>query len=39
LKARFDIRQFHDQVLGVGAVPMDILEARIKAWVAEKKRT
>jgi len=34
---RFDIREFHDQVLGQGALPLDILDARIRAWVAEKK--
>ena len=34
---KFDVRQFHDQVLGNGALPLDVLEARIKAWVAERK--
>ena len=30
---RFDIREFHSQVLRDGAMPLDILEARIKAWM------
>ncbi len=34
----FDVRQFHDQVLGNGAIPLDVLETRIKAWVAQKKQ-
>jgi uncharacterized protein (DUF885 family) len=29
----FDIRGFHDEVLGKGAVPLDVLEASIKVWV------
>ncbi|MCC4594260.1 DUF885 family protein [Xanthomonas campestris pv. phormiicola] len=37
LGARFDIRAFHDQVLGGGAMPLDLLDARIDAWIAQAK--
>jgi uncharacterized protein (DUF885 family) len=37
LGAGFDIRAFHDHVLGNGAVPLNLLEKNIKAWVAETK--
>ena len=29
----FDIRNFHDVLLGAGSMPLDALEARIMAWV------
>ena len=34
---KFDVRVFHDQVLGRGSVPLDLLEKNIRTWVAEAK--
>jgi uncharacterized protein (DUF885 family) len=33
----FDVRAFHDAVLGAGAIPLDVLDARIDAWIAARK--
>ncbi|HVR91535.1 MAG TPA: DUF885 family protein [Novosphingobium sp.] len=37
LGPRFDIRAFHDQVLGSGALPLPILEAKIDRWIAASR--
>ena len=34
LGARFDIRAFHEQVLGSGALPLPVLEAKVDRWIA-----
>jgi uncharacterized protein (DUF885 family) len=38
LGAAFDLRAFHDAVLLDGAVPLDVLEAKIEAWIEEQGR-
>jgi len=37
LGPKFDIHEFHAQVLDSGALPLAILEAKIDRWIAEKK--
>jgi uncharacterized protein (DUF885 family) len=37
LGAKFDIRGFHDAVLGGGAMPLDLLEKRVDLWIASRK--
>lgn len=34
---RFDLRRFHDAVLGQGSVPLDLLEAQVNAWIAAER--
>ena len=34
---RFDIRAFHDELLGAGAIPLDALENRMNQWIVAEK--
>ncbi len=36
LGPRFDLRAFHDQILGAGSLPLTLLEKRIEAWMAQR---
>ncbi len=33
LGEKFDIRAFHDELLGAGALPLDLLESRMNSWI------
>jgi uncharacterized protein (DUF885 family) len=35
---RFDIKGFHDTVLGGGAMPLEVLERRVDQWIASRKQ-
>ncbi len=37
LGAKFDVRLFHDEVLGAGPLPLDVLEEQVQAWVKAQK--
>jgi len=37
LGPRFDIRAFHDTLLATGAVPLDVMEPRMRAWIAAQQ--
>ena len=37
LGRRFDVRAFHDAVLDGGALPLDVLEDRVGAWIKARK--
>jgi prolyl oligopeptidase len=34
---KFDIKEFHDVVLGSGSLPLDILERNVTNWIADKR--
>jgi len=39
LGSRFDIRAFHDELLGAGAIPLDLLRTRMTAWMERAARS
>jgi uncharacterized protein (DUF885 family) len=38
LGSKFDIRAFHDELLKDGALPLDVLEAKMDSWIADQHR-
>jgi uncharacterized protein (DUF885 family) len=39
LDQKFDIRAFHDEILGAGALPLDVLEQRVNEWIGQQEKT
>jgi|SRR5579883_814728 uncharacterized protein (DUF885 family) len=37
LGSRFDLKAFHDEVLDSGALPLDVLDQRVTAWIEQQK--
>lgn len=37
LGAKFNVRQFHNQLLDAGSLPLDLLELKITDWIAENQ--
>jgi uncharacterized protein (DUF885 family) len=37
LSSRFDLREFHSEIIEGGAMPLDILEAKMKSWLDASK--
>jgi uncharacterized protein (DUF885 family) len=37
LGSKYDMRAFHDEILNGGALPLDVLDTRVSAWMAAEK--
>ena len=35
---KFDLRAFHDEIVGSGPLPLDVLDSHVKPWIAEQAR-
>jgi len=38
LGPKFDVRAFHDAVLGSGSMPLSVLERHVEWWIAQQKK-
>jgi uncharacterized protein (DUF885 family) len=38
LGAKFDLKQFHNEVLSHGALPLSVLERVVNDWIAKRKQ-
>ncbi|HEY1463904.1 MAG TPA: DUF885 domain-containing protein [Terriglobales bacterium] len=38
LGTKFDIRKFHDQIVGGGPLPLDVLDSKVEAWIAQQTK-
>ena len=37
LGAKFDIKQFHNQILDAGSLPLNLLEDKVNRWIEAAK--
>lgn len=37
LGSRYDVRAFHDEILNGGALPLDVMNSRVQAWIIDQK--
>jgi len=37
LGERFDLREFHEQIVGTGSLPLPVLEAKIRRWINSRR--
>jgi uncharacterized protein (DUF885 family) len=35
---KFDLRAFHDEVLGNGALPLDVLDSQVNGWIERQRK-
>lgn len=35
---KFDVRVFHDEVLGNGALPLDVLDSEVSSWIGQQTK-
>jgi uncharacterized protein (DUF885 family) len=37
LGPKFDLRAFHDEIVGSGPLPLDVLDAQVRQWIAAQE--